>query len=203
MTSRFLYLVRHGAATAEGELSEAGGQQARLTGQRLKGRPFSAIHHSPVQRAAQTAALIAEYLPSVPVLASDLLADFIPSSPDPSSLPPSFARLVTQYSITERNEGPALAMAAAQRYARPGEPGEQEIHELIVTHNFLIGWFVRQAMDAPDWRWLGLNQQNCALTVIMYRTGMPAALVSYNDAGHLPPELRWTGFPAGLRPTTG
>jgi probable phosphoglycerate mutase len=29
------------------------------------------------------------------------------------------------------------------------------------------------------------------------------AAVSYNDAGHLPPELRWTGFPPGVRPAGG
>jgi hypothetical protein len=27
-----------------------------------------------------------------------------------------------------------------------------------VTHNFLIGWLVSQALCAPPWRWLGLNQ---------------------------------------------
>lgn len=72
--------------------------------------------------------------------------------------------------------------------------------ELIVTHNFLIGWFVRHALDAPDERWMGLNQCNGGLTVILYRTGQPASLVSFNDVGHLPPSLRWTGFPAEIVP---
>jgi hypothetical protein len=51
-----------------------------------------------------------------------------------------------------------------------------------VTHNFLIGWLVSQAMGAPPWRWLGLNQMNCALTVIAYQPGLPAGLISFNDA---------------------
>jgi serine/threonine-protein phosphatase PGAM5 len=41
------------------------------------------------------------------------------------------------------------------------------------------------------------------LTVIAYPPGLPAGLISFNDAGHLPPELRWTGFPAAVRPASG
>jgi len=99
----------------------------------------------------------------------------------------------------DRADGPKLAAAAIERFARPGdEPGDT--HELIVTHNFFIGWFVSQALAAPPWRWLGLNQMNGALTIIAYQPGLPAGLISFNDAGHLPPELRWTGFPAAVRP---
>jgi len=38
------------------------------------------------------------------------------------------------------------------------------------------------------------------VTVILYRTGLPASLVCFNDTGHLPPPLRWTGFPAEFVP---
>ncbi len=51
------------------------------------------------------------------------------------------------------------------------------------------------ALDAPKWRWIGLNHANAALTVIRYTPGKPAALLVHNDMGHLPAELRWTGFP--------
>jgi probable phosphoglycerate mutase len=44
---------------------------------------------------------------------------------------------------------------------------------------------------------------NCALTVIAYRPGLPPALISFNDAAHLTPELRWTGIPAAARPASG
>src|ERR1700727_3045329 len=107
MASRFLYLVRHGEAAGGGGLSDAGEEQARRTGERLKNLRVDRIHHSPLPRAAQTARLIA-------------------------------------------------------------------------------GWFIAHALHAPDWRWIGLNQQNCALTVILYRSELPPALVSFNDAAHLP-----------------
>ena len=60
-----------------------------------------------------------------------------------------------------------------------------------------------RALAAPSWRWLGLNQMNCALSVIAYRAGLPPSLISFNDAGHLTPELRWNGFPAAVRPASG
>jgi broad specificity phosphatase PhoE len=116
--THFLYVVRHGeAAPHDGPLSPAGEQQARLTGERLKGAPLSAIYHGPLPRAAQAASLIAAWFPDVPVSASELAGDYLPSDPDPAGLPP--------------------------------------------------------------------------------------ALISFNDAGHLTPELRWTGFPAAARPASG
>jgi serine/threonine-protein phosphatase PGAM5 len=211
MASRFLYLVRHGEAVGEdGHLTLAGQEQARLTGARLAAVPLAVIAHSPLPRAAQTARLIADCLPGVPVTESGALGDYPPSDPDPATLPPSYARMVTGYSVTERDEGAARARRAVAQFAGAGEedpaagagPAAAR-HELIVTHNFLIGWFVRHALDAPDWRWLGLNQQHCALTVIRYPADRPAALVIFNDAGHLPGRLRWTGFPEQLRPASG
>ena len=214
MASRFLYLVRHGDAAEGGRLSDAGEEQARRTGERLKNLPVTQIHHSPLPRAAQTAQLIAGWLPGVAVAESALAGDYIPADLGPDALPPSYAQLVSSYTTTERNDGAARARAAIERFAgppgespaagnTPGEDAAADAHDLIVTHNFLIGWFVRHALDAPDWRWIGLNQQNCALTVILYRPGLPPSLVTFNDAAHLPDQLRWTGFPARLRPHCG
>ena len=195
--SRYLYLVRHGEADDDDALTRAGRLQASAAGERLRYIRFSAIRHSPMQRAEETADLIADFLPGVPVGASGLLGDYLPPVSGQPDLPPPYAGLLSGYSPEERSEGAELAGAAIQRYARPGG---QDDSELIVTHNFLIGWFVRHALDAPDWRWMGLNQCNGGITVILYRTGMPASLVSYNDIGHLPPALRWTGFPAEIVP---
>src|SRR5215831_6960768 len=110
--------------------------------------------------------------------------------------------IVAGFSAAERAQGPRLAAAAIDRFTQAG-PGDGDSHELIVTHNFLIGWLVSQALAAPSWRWLGLNQMNCALSVIAYRAGLPPALIIFNDAGHLTPELRWGGFPADVRPASG
>ncbi|CAO0828507.1 hypothetical protein SMICM17S_00501 [Streptomyces microflavus] len=73
--------------------------------------------------------------------------------------------------------------------------GEEDRHELVVTHNFLVAWLVRDAMFAPKPRWLGLNHANAALTVIRYPPDRPASILLANDMRHLPADLRWTGFP--------
>lgn len=200
MTNRLLYLARHGeqdhaAADDDGPLGELGRRQSERLGERLRDVPFSAIHHSPLRGAAQTAELIARLQPGVPTIASDLLLDCAPSAPERGVLSPVLAEFVDGFSAAELDEGPVQAAAALERFARPAG---DESHELIVTHNFLIGAFVCHALDAPDWRWLLLNQLNCGLTIIQYRADRPPSLVSYNDIGHLPPELRSSGHPVQL-----
>jgi probable phosphoglycerate mutase len=73
-------------------------------------------------------------------------------------------------------------------------PARGDRHDLLITHNFVIAWFVREVLDAPDWRWVGINQANCGLTVLTQRSGRPWNLVAHNDLAHLPSELR-TGLP--------
>jgi broad specificity phosphatase PhoE len=63
--------------------------------------------------------------------------------------------------------------------------GDTDRHELLITHNFVIGWFVRRVLDAPQWRWIGLNQANCAITILQWDSDRPPTLVSFNDTGHL------------------
>lgn len=107
-------------------------------------------------------------------------------------------RFLDQFTTDERERGAELARQALEQFTGP-VPGEQERHELLVTHNFTIGWLVRHALDAPRWRWLGLNQGNGALTVIRFAHGQLSSVLVFNDMGHLPVELRWTGFPPELR----
>jgi hypothetical protein len=123
-------------------------------------------------------------------------------SPGPGGLPPGFASFPAGFPAAELAGGPKPAVPAPGRSAGAGGE-QQDTHELVVTRNFLIGWSASQALGAPPWRWPGLNQLNCALTVLACLPGLPAGLISFNDAGHLPPELRWTGFPAVLRPASG
>ena len=73
-------------------------------------------------------------------------------------------------------------------------PTREDRHDLLITHNFVISWFVREVLEAPEWRWMTLNQAHCGLTVLAQKPGRPWALVSHNDLAHLPFELR-TGLP--------
>lgn len=202
MADRYLYLARHGEASPdETALTENGRRQAVLLGERLRDTPLSAIFHGPLPRAEQTARLIGEQLDGVPLRLSEPAGDYIPYLPRKQELPPDSAdrmlSFLAQFSRGERERGPALAREALENFTGPASGGRPR-HELIVTHNFLIGWLVRAAHDAPQWRWMGLNHGNAALTVIRYAPGRPSSVLFHNDMRHLPPDLRWTGFPPEL-----
>ncbi|MEW1723888.1 histidine phosphatase family protein [Streptomyces sp. NPDC093109] len=200
--ARYLYLTRHGEASSdESELTEAGRRQAALLGERLRGVPLAAIHHGPLARAEQTARLVGEQLDGVHRRCSDAAGDYIPYLPAREELPTEAADamlgFLDQFPAEQREQGPALAAAALADFTGP-VVGDEPRHELVVTHNFLVGWLVRAALDAPKWRWMGINHANAALTVIRYAPGRPPSILLFNDSGHLPAELRWTGFPQEL-----
>ncbi len=149
---------------------------------------MSVVHHGPLPRATETARLIGEQLDRVPLHATELVGDYPPQVPSAPSAPPAgfpWSAVLGQYSTEERERGPALAAAAVRRFTGPVE-GHEESHELVVTHAFLVSWLVRHAMDAPEWRWVGLNPDNAALTVIRYSPGRVSSLLFYNDMSHLP-----------------
>ncbi|MEV5986402.1 histidine phosphatase family protein [Streptomyces sp. NPDC052051] len=200
--ARYLYLTRHGEASPdETELTDAGRRQAALLGERLRGVPLTAIHHGPLARAEQSARLVGEQLDGVPCRRSEAAGDYIPYLPTREELPPETAdawiEFLDQFTGEEREQGPRLAATALADFTGP-VVGDEPRHELVITHNFLVGWLVRAALDAPKWRWLGINHANAALTVIRYAPGRPPAVLLFNDTGHLPTELRWTGFPQEL-----
>ncbi|MFB7617110.1 histidine phosphatase family protein [Kitasatospora sp. NPDC056181] len=192
--TRYLYLVRHGEALAdESGLSQNGRRQAVLLGRRLRGRPISVVHHGPLARAAETARLVGEQLGGGAVLReTEVAGDYVPYVPERAELPADCAdhlvRFLEQATPEERRRGPGLARRAVEEFTGP-VTGEEERHELVVTHNFLVGWLVREALDAPKWRWLGLNHANAALTVVRYAPGRPSSVVVFNDTRHLPGEL--------------
>ncbi|WP_020135779.1 histidine phosphatase family protein [Streptomyces sp. 351MFTsu5.1] len=197
--TRYLYLARHGEAlTDESGLTEVGRQQAVLLGRRLQSVPLTAVHHGPLPRAAQTARLVHEQLTNVPLLASDVAGDYVPYVPPADELPSASAdfylRFLAGTTDEERELGAVLADQALDLFTGPVD-GDEDRHELVVTHNFLVAWLVRDALHAPKWRWLGLNHANAALTVIRYPPDRAPAVLVTNDMRHLPADLRWTGFP--------
>ncbi|KGJ76465.1 histidine phosphatase [Cryobacterium roopkundense] len=196
---QYLYLVRHGEqmdaehGLQDGPLSPRGKRQAQLIAERLGGVPFTSAWHSPLQRAAETATIIAERLPALVSAPSPLLMDCIPSgraSETPSAYDPFFGSVTEE----EIDAGRAQMEDAVAEFL---QPRRSQRHDLLITHNFVIAWFVREVLGAPDWRWVGINQAHCGLTVLQQKPGRPWTLVTHNDLGHLPVELR-TGLPEPL-----
>lgn len=192
-------LVRHGEhvdaehGIDDGPLSPRGQRQAELIADRLSGLPLDAVWHSPLLRAAETARAIAARLPSVDPVPSALLFDCVPSGmteETPSVYEPFFGSV----SDAEIEAGGAQMSDAVGEFLRRRNG---DVHEVLITHNFVISWFVREVLGAPDWRWMTLNQAHCGLSVIAQKQGRPWTLMSHNDLGHLPMELR-TGLPDAL-----
>jgi len=194
--SHYLYLVRHGEqqdaehGLPDGPLSGRGQRQARLIADRLSGVPFTGAWHSPLQRAEETVRIIAERLPGLDPEPSALLFDCIPSGPTPD-MPRAFDQFFGSVTPEQIEAGEAQMADAVSEWLAPSM---DDRHDLLITHNFVIAWFVREVFGAPSWRWLGLNQANCGLTIIRVRSAKPPVLVTHNDLGHLPVELR-TGLP--------
>ena len=194
--THYLYLVRHGEhqdaehGLEDGPLSPRGRRQAELLADRLSPVPLDAVWHSPLVRAAETARAVAQRLPSLSPQPSALLFDCIPTGMTPDT-PAAFEPFFGSVTEAEIEAGRAqMADAASEFLVRK----KGEVHELLITHNFVIAWFVREVLQAPEWRWMTLNQANCGLTVLAQKSGRPWTLVSHNDLAHLPFELR-TGLP--------
>jgi len=196
--SRYLYLVRHGEQVdaefglPEGPLSDRGRDQAHLIADRLQSVTFDAAFTSPMQRAIDTAEVITGELGMAQATPSALLMDCVPSGPT-GETPAAFESFFGGITNEEISAGEAqMTDALAQWFA----PSMDDSHELLITHNFVIAWFVREVFGASPWRWIGINQAHCGLTIIRVRSAKPPVLLTHNDLGHLPLELR-TGLPEG------
>jgi probable phosphoglycerate mutase len=196
--SRYVYLVRHGEQVdaefglPDGPLSERGRAQAVHLADRLSGIQFDAAYTSPLQRAIETASVITERLGMPEAEPNALLMDCIPAGPT-ADMPSVFEPFYGSISEEQLVAGEAqMADAMAEWLA----PSRDDRHDLLITHNFVIAWFVREVFGASAWRWLGINQAHCGLTIIRVRTAKPPVLLTHNDLGHLPPALR-TGLPEG------
>ncbi|QII07721.1 histidine phosphatase family protein [Rhodococcoides fascians A25f] len=203
MTTRYVYLARHGDADAFGRLTDVGREQAGLLGERLGHIPLDVVWHSPLPRAVDTAHEIVRHRRShTPVIESDELIDNVPYVPTPNETPPSWIPFFDGWDADDALSGADTADHMIRRFAATPDSAEprNDTHELLVTHAYPIAWFIRHALDAPRVRWLGIDSANTALTVIEYRTGLPPSVVMFNDMSHLPRQLQWTGFPTSIRP---
>jgi len=189
-----LHLVRHGEASpveaADPGLSDDGQRQAHAVATRLARASIDALVHSPTRRARETAEIIGTHLPGVPIEPSEHADDRTPMPTDRSSVPERYWPFLDRVPDAERDRDGRRLDAAVDHL---GAVGTSDRRVIVVTHAFVIGWFVRRALDAPTWRWLGLNHLNGAVTTVEY-TSDGSRLDAFNDSGHL--------VRAGWRPGT-
>ena len=188
--TRTIVLVRHGDYLPDPaadpklgpHLAPIGVAQARLVGARLASLPtrFDAMRVSPVQRARDTAAIIAGDFPGRHFEVVDDLAECTPP---------------TRRSEAVADEKPAdLAACERQldrlfaRYFRPAAGHAQT--ELVVCHGNVIRNMVVRALGVDSKAWLEMSVGNASITRILVEADGRYKVISVGDVGHLPPNLR-------------
>lgn len=184
MPTRTLHIVRHGRADALGALTEDGRSQCRALGQRLADVPLDVIWHSPLPRAVDSAAVIAEGRRGLLVDEAPELVDAVPFVPGLDSLSPRRAAFFDGIDEEEAASGHRLAGQLADRFLRPHAARSTE--ELLVTHAFQVSWLVREALGAPPVSWMSLGRiENTALTTIVLEQDELPMILCVNDRSHL------------------
>ncbi|HEY8080368.1 MAG TPA: histidine phosphatase family protein [Labilithrix sp.] len=177
MTSRVVYLLRHGQYETEsiGVLTPLGRRQAVAAARFLGHERFATVWSSTLPRARETADIVARELGIGPVRPTRILREGMFTKVEGYPVPAS-----------EREEDRDRAAAAWEKFFRPSRVDRKD---LLVCHGNLIRYFVCRALDAPIGKWVRMNTNHCALTRIVVRGTGAVRVVSYNETSHLPRRL--------------
>ena len=163
-----------------------GRDQCRQLAARLRGIPLDAIWHSPLTRAVDSAAVIAESFPGAFLDEASELIDHVPHVPPPDQRTPSMAGFFDGCSANEQRDGEQMAERLTKRFAHAPGPGKISTHELLITHAYPVAWLVRDALGAPPAAWFSLTAiANTGLTIIRYPDDEPPDVFCVNDLSHL------------------
>ena len=190
MAQRILYLVRHGqydpqTRTADklgGRLTELGRTQAHLTAERLRHLPITTIHHSTLRRASETASIIASAVTAVPLRPARVLWECLPC------IPPHLTQQFAHLSEAVIEKDALQAERAFERYFKAAAKITR--HEIIVCHGNIIRYLVCRALQVPVESWANTDIHNCGISEVAIESDGRMMLISHNDTGHLPYDLR-------------
>ena len=177
---RYLHLVRHGQYRSQpevfgGVLTDIGRTQATFLARYLVSLSIDRIHVSDLNRAIETAHIIAQNLHGVPVVQDSLLREVVPT--------PVGVRRVARKVLNSSRE---RLGKIEERYLRRTN---RRRHELFVCHGNLIRSLVTRMLGAPARAWLKLDVHHCGVTTLKVRYDRSVRLVRFNDVGHLPDDL--------------
>ena len=63
-------------------------------------------------------------------------------------------------------------------------------NDIIVCHGNVIRYFVTKVLNVDTMSWLQMSIGNCSLTIIRMKPDGSMKLVSFNDVGHIPPNMQ-------------
>ncbi len=202
MTTTTILLIRHGETdwNAEGRwqgqidmpLNEVGRQQARLLARRLQAWPISAIYHSDLKRAAETAAIIAEHLDLEPV--ADQMwrerhggaFEGLTQVEIEERHPQSWARL--QQGIIDLPGGETPDVLRSRVQAAFDTLLERHAGETVavVSHGGTLRAVIGYVLNLPPAEDTRVRLGgNTGLSIVTVRQGQPPILERLNDIAHL------------------
>ncbi|MGB5893796.1 MAG: histidine phosphatase family protein [Ignavibacteriaceae bacterium] len=189
--TRTLYLIRHGQYDHDDDRSSDIGKalvplgiaQARLVANRLKSLPVKMISliSSTMTRARQTAMIINQDFPELELQLTRLIRE---------CTPPTWREDIMDGEDPEELKDCTDNLdAALSKYFIPS-PDEKDRNDIIVCHGNVIRYFVTKVLKVETMSWLQMTTGNCGLTVVRIKPDGSMKLVSFNDMGHIPANLR-------------
>jgi len=188
---RTIYLIRHGQYDHNDKSNPDTGKalvplgiaQSRLISNRLKSIPvkMNSLISSTMTRARETAMIINQDFPELKLQQSTLIRE---------CTPPTWRE-----DIMERENPEDLKIctdkldSAFSKYFIPS-PDEEDKHDIIVCHGNVIRYFVTKILKVETMSWLQMTMGNCGLTLVRINPDGSMKLVSFNDMGHIPPNLQ-------------
>jgi serine/threonine-protein phosphatase PGAM5 len=188
---RTLYLIRHGQYDHDDDrdpdigkaLIPLGIAQSKLVANRLKSLPvkMSSLISSTMTRARQTAMIINQDFPELELVQTRLIRE---------CTPPTWREDIMEGETPEELENCTDNLDAAfSKYFIPSSD-EEDQNDIIVCHGNVIRYFVTKVLKVETMSWLQMTTGNCGLAVIRIKPDGSMKLVSFNDMGHIPPNLR-------------
>ncbi|MGB7341434.1 MAG: histidine phosphatase family protein [Phototrophicaceae bacterium] len=195
MTTRTLYLIRHGqydthVKTADGGgLTQLGQEQAAHAGKAVARIPIDNLYASTMTRAIETANIIASQL-KMTYETYDVIREAIPT------IPPRIAADILQLmendpSFTHdtiHQDRKRVDEAFEQFFAAPAT-NMPSTHEVIVCHGNIMRYLVCRALEVNVDTWAKLDINHCGITIITVDEQARRRLITHNAVGHLPTHL--------------
>ena len=188
-SARNIFLVRHGNYVSDPAadpklgpgLSPIGVAQAHLAGARLAGMHlhFDSLYASPLQRARDTAAIIAEDLPG---RAFSVLADLEECTPP-----------TRRSEITKDEKPEELAACKAQlnrlfdAHFKPADGAERS--EMYVCHGNVIRYLTTRALGVDTNAWLEMSVHHASITQIRVEADGRFKVITVGDSGYIPANM--------------
>ncbi|MDD9972312.1 MAG: histidine phosphatase family protein [Myxococcales bacterium] len=177
---RCVHLLRHGQYAPEpgrgdGPLTPLGRRQAKTAGRYLKRWPIRQLSASDLERASETATIVAREMGVSRWEQSALLREVVPSA-IPGARVPLEKRRASREAV-ERVLARYFGSSASTR------------HDLLVCHGNLIRALVCAVIGAPATAWLRLATRHCALTSIAVLPDGERRLIRYGEGAYLSDSL--------------